>query len=232
MSSGETNNTAQASRRLYKSRHHRMIDGVCGGFAEYFNADPTIVRILWVLLTLASFGAGIVLYLACMFIVPVNPSQTAPLPSASPTSAGNGARTFWGAALIILGAIILFSKLGFEFFHFWHIPWGFVFPIIIILLGLFLILRSQGKRFEAPPASEELSSAPGQPKAKELRRSIVDRKIFGVCGGLAKYLGADSSIVRILFIVLTLASFGMGVILYLALAIIVAEDSPSPTTQP
>jgi phage shock protein C len=232
VSNGETQEIKQETRRLYKSRQHRIIDGVCGGFGEYFNADPTIVRILWVLLTLASFGAGIVLYLACMIIVPVNPYQTSFSQPASSSSAGNGARSFWGALLIIVGGVVLLSKFGFEFFHFWHIPWGFVFPVIIILLGVFLILQSRGKAAETPSASTEASETTGQERPKELRRSVVDRKIFGVCGGLAKYLGADSSIIRILFIVLTLASFGMGVILYLALAIIVPEERASPTPQP
>jgi phage shock protein C len=229
MSNGETNSASTQSRRLYKSRHHRMIDGVCGGFAEYFNTDPTIVRILWILLTLASFGAGIVLYLACMFIIPVNPAhfglQAVPAPAS-----GNGARHFWGAALIILGGIILLSNLGFEFFHFWYIPWGVVFPAILILLGVSIIYFSQAKKTQTPPSSAEAPPPGVRPPPKELRRSITDRKIFGVCGGLAKYLNADSSIVRILFIVLTLASFGVGIILYLALAIIVPEERLSPTT--
>jgi phage shock protein C len=228
MSNGEEQQAKSESKRLYKSRHHRMIDGVCGGFAEYFNADPTIVRILWILLTLASFGAGIALYLACMFIVPVNPAHVGPNASAAPQST-NGARHFWGAALIILGSIILLSNLGFPFFHFWYVPWGIVFPIIIILLGLGLIYFSQVKRAQKPAEAPE-GFAAAQPPPRELRRSITDRKIFGVCGGLARYLNADSSIVRILFIVLTLASFGMGIILYLALAIIVPEERPSPTT--
>ncbi len=229
MSNGEGNGVSSQSRRLYKSRHHRMIDGVCGGFAEYFNTDPTIVRILWVLLTIWSFGAGVVLYLACMFIIPVNPAHRGPQ-AVSPPTPSNGARHFWGAALVILGAIILFSNLGFPFFHFWHIPWGVVFPAILILLGLGVIYFSQTKRVEVPGTPVETSSQIPQPPPKELRRSVTDRKIFGVCGGLAKYLNADSSIVRILFIVLTLASFGVGIILYLALGIIVPEERLAPTT--
>ena len=229
MSNGETGGTSTQSRRLYKSRQHRMIDGVCGGFAEYFNTDPTIVRILWVLLTLASFGAGIVLYLACMFIIPVNPANLGPQ-AVSPPPTSNGARHFWGDALIILGAVILFSNLGFPFFHFWHIPWGIVFPAILILLGLGVIFFSQAKKAQSPAPPPEAAPAGVQPPPRELRRSMTDRKIFGGCGGLAKYLNADSSIVRILFIVLTLASFGVGIILYLALAIIVPEERPSPTT--
>jgi phage shock protein C len=229
MANGETNTAPVQSRRLYKSRHHRMIDGVCGGFAEYFSTDPTIVRILWILLTLASFGAGIILYLACMIIIPVNPAHIGPQ-AVPPPSGGNGARHFWGAALVILGGIILLSNLGFEFFRFWHIPWGVVFPAVLILLGIGVIYFSQNKGTQAAASATEEPSAGMRPPPKELRRSITDRKIFGVCGGLAKYLNADSSIVRILFIVLTLASFGVGVILYLALAIIVPEERLFPTT--
>ena len=39
-------------KRLYKSNENRMIDGVCGGIAEYFNMDPTLVRLGWVLFAL------------------------------------------------------------------------------------------------------------------------------------------------------------------------------------
>ena len=218
------------SKRLYKSRRNRMIDGVCGGFAEYFNTDPTIVRILWVLLTLASFGAGIVLYLACMLIIPVNPVHTAP-GSDPPASPNNGPRNFWGAILIILGALILVSNLGFRFFHFWHIPWGIVFPVILIFLGLAVIFASRSTVSETPSTQRKAARPAGEPPPKELRRSVLDRKVFGVCGGLAKYLNADSSIVRLLFIVLTFASFGVGIILYLILAIIVSEERLSPTTE-
>ncbi|MFQ5799026.1 MAG: PspC domain-containing protein, partial [Bacteroidota bacterium] len=73
----------QKPKRLYKSRRDRMIDGVCGGFAEYLDVDPTMVRILWVLMTLMG-GAGILLYIAGMIIMPVNPEhivQTVPPPA-------------------------------------------------------------------------------------------------------------------------------------------------------
>ena len=48
-----------------------MICGVCGGIAEYFNIDPTIVRLLYVFFTLFSMGAGILLYIAAWIIMPV-----------------------------------------------------------------------------------------------------------------------------------------------------------------
>lgn len=56
-------------KRLYRSRNNRMIAGVCGGIAEYFDIDPTLVRLGWVLFTLAG-GAGILVYFIAWIIIP------------------------------------------------------------------------------------------------------------------------------------------------------------------
>lgn len=60
-------------KRLYRSGRERVIGGVCGGLAEYANLDPTIVRLLYVLFTLVSFGAGILFYIIAWIIIPRNP---------------------------------------------------------------------------------------------------------------------------------------------------------------
>ena len=54
---------------LYKIEEGKKIDGVCGGIAEYFDLDPSLVRLLWVLGTL-TIGAGVILYIAAVFILP------------------------------------------------------------------------------------------------------------------------------------------------------------------
>ncbi len=56
-------------KKLTRSKFNRIIGGVCYGFAEYFNLDPTIVRIGWVLFT-ALGGAGALAYLVCWVIIP------------------------------------------------------------------------------------------------------------------------------------------------------------------
>lgn len=56
-------------KRLYRSRRERMLAGVCGGIAEYFDADPTVVRLLWVLITLF-WGVGLLAYIIAWIIVP------------------------------------------------------------------------------------------------------------------------------------------------------------------
>ena len=66
-------------KRLYRSRQNRMIAGVCGGLAEYFNIDPVIVRILWVIF----FHVGLLAYIILWIIVPENPEQATPPSAAS-----------------------------------------------------------------------------------------------------------------------------------------------------
>lgn len=56
-------------KRLYKSRNYKMICGVCAGIADYFNIDPSIVRVLWAVLALAA-GTGVLAYIACAIILP------------------------------------------------------------------------------------------------------------------------------------------------------------------
>lgn len=61
-------------KKLYRSREDRMISGVCGGIAEYFNIDSTLVRILWVAFGIAG-GASVVCYILANIIIPLNPYQ-------------------------------------------------------------------------------------------------------------------------------------------------------------
>ncbi|MBZ9607148.1 PspC domain-containing protein [Clostridium estertheticum] len=58
-------------KKLYKSTTDKQIDGVCGGIAEYFDIDATVIRLAWVLLTLI-YGIGILFYIICCVVLPVN----------------------------------------------------------------------------------------------------------------------------------------------------------------
>jgi phage shock protein C len=59
-------------KRLYRSRSNKMIAGVCAGIAEYSDVDPTVVRLLWLLMSLI-WGAGIVAYIVACIIIPQEP---------------------------------------------------------------------------------------------------------------------------------------------------------------
>jgi phage shock protein C len=60
-------------KRLYRSRDEQMLAGVCGGVAEYFDVDPTLIRLLFVLLALAG-GPGLLAYLILWIVIPERPA--------------------------------------------------------------------------------------------------------------------------------------------------------------
>ena len=56
-------------KKLYRSRHDLMICGVCGGIAEYFDLDPSLVRLGWIVL-FAMAGSGIIAYIIATIVIP------------------------------------------------------------------------------------------------------------------------------------------------------------------
>ncbi len=59
----------EESRKLYRSRNRRMVAGVCGGLADYFDIDPTVIRLLFLILAVFG-GSGLVVYLVMWIVVP------------------------------------------------------------------------------------------------------------------------------------------------------------------
>ena len=68
--------TVAQTRRLYRSLTDRKLAGVCGGLAQYFNADTTLIRVLFVVLALLG-GPGLVIYLLMWILVPEEPQGMA-----------------------------------------------------------------------------------------------------------------------------------------------------------
>ena len=62
-----------AGKRLYKARGQRMVCGVCGGLAEYFGIDPTLVRLAFLLLA-AGWGSGLLAYIVAAIFMPAPPA--------------------------------------------------------------------------------------------------------------------------------------------------------------
>ncbi len=148
-----------------------MLDGVCGGIAEYFAVDPVLVRVVFVLFT-AFHGSGLIAYIVGMIIMPRAPLETEAetLPDAEkapsspvliqstpdtpekpvPAYASAGSLII-GLVLVILGGLFLLDNLDFPFFHnfFWwfrHNFWDFFIPGIIIVIGLVLIFKGAEKQ--------------------------------------------------------------------------------------
>jgi phage shock protein C len=153
-------------KRLYKSRKNKVVDGVCGGVAEYFDVDPVLVRIIFVLFFFLG-GSALIAYIVGMIIMPRAPyepaqepgtkaekqekvSQSPPAKSAPASASPSAGSLVIGIILIILGGLFLLDNLDFPFFHrfFWWFKfhfWEFFIPGILILVGLVLIVKSKEK---------------------------------------------------------------------------------------
>ena len=64
------------NKKLFRSNVNKQISGVCGGIAEYFELDPTLVRLAWVLFTCLG-GSGLLAYIICAFVIPSEPTDYA-----------------------------------------------------------------------------------------------------------------------------------------------------------
>lgn len=225
-------------KRLYKSRVNRMIDGVCGGIAEYFGLDPTLVRIVWVLLTILG-GSGILLYIAGMIIIPTAPLFPIPpaAQSAASPSPSSSNHKFWGILLVVVGTLWLLSNMGI-WHRWWSFSWDVMLPLVLVLAGVAFLFGGRNSisipvgQSETGGSSSESAPAHVNPaEPTRLYRSRRERKLFGVCGGLGTYFGIDPTIVRVLFVVSAFASFGITILAYIIMAIVVPEEPLSFTAQ-
>jgi phage shock protein C len=144
-------------KRLYRSRKSKVIAGVCGGIAEYFNVDPVLIRLIAVLLFFAG-GAALLAYLIGIIIIPKAPPEvviageapvTLDVPSAQHTeNFGPTGSLIVGVILVGLGAHFLLRRIPFFYPFYWRIwdmSWHYFWPSILILLGLLVISRAVKK---------------------------------------------------------------------------------------
>ena len=226
-------------KRLYRSKTDRIIAGVCGGVGEYLIVDPVVVRIVWVLLALLG-GSGILAYIVGIILIPENPEQSEEQEkSRSASRDRSGSQTVWGVVLIGVGLLILLSRLQvFHFFspHFWQISWGIIFPVFLIILGVIVLTRyNRRKSPEKTIAGTEEEETGGERKtgrASAIVRPGEDRILAGVCSGIGYYIKLDPTIVRLLWVIGTVATGGVGVILYIILAIVFPEGEVEEPSEP
>jgi phage shock protein C len=72
---------SEVKKKLYRSRSERWLAGVCGGIGDYFNTDPTVIRIIFVLATFI-MGGGLWIYLILWLIIPLEPEVAAAIEEA------------------------------------------------------------------------------------------------------------------------------------------------------
>ena len=220
----------ESSRRLFKSSSDRILDGVCGGFAEYFQIDSSVVRLLVVAFSIFSLGGGIIFYLVSMLVMPAEPM---PATDSSATGVGRKPSNGWNTITLIAGIIVVIIGISLlvGYYNIFYIDsawrnFGRLFlPVIIILIGGALLMGRQKK--EKEPSEIHNESLHTGVETRKLVRSVRDRKIAGICGGLAEYFAVDSTIVRLLFVLLVFASFGLAIILYFVCAFVIPKEVPS-----
>ena len=150
------------TERLFRSGRQKMIGGVCGGLADYFRIDVTLVRLL-ALLTLFMGGAGFFAYLVMWVVVPLNPDhqvgyarqysrgadtiisdivndvEEAAQNFKKDNEHGGQGTKFAGGFLIILGVIFMLD----QWFPYWF-SMSKMWPFVLIIIGVAIIWR--GKR--------------------------------------------------------------------------------------
>jgi phage shock protein C len=213
------------TKRLYRSRADRILGGVCGGLAEYLEVDPTVVRLLWVF-SFFVFGFGLLLYIVALIIVPNNPHQAVPdkLARSEERARTPRRKTEWnlavGVVLLLLGSILLlgqFDILDFHWLRFRFFPWRLFWPLALIGVGVFLIASGA-------TVSQVVNGVREKASESRLRKSRQEKMLFGVCAGIGRYFRLDPTVVRILWVVVTIFSGGIFLIVYLVLALILPFD--------
>lgn len=148
-------------KKLYRSKKNEVVAGVCGGIGEYFDVDPTIIRIIFIILTIWG-GAGIILYIIGMLVIPyegqdLKQSQERNKERAkemgkkiemaahdikdevSKKSKNRDGSVYLGLIIILLGIIFLLRK-WFSWFDF-----EYLWPLFLILIGILILTSSKRK---------------------------------------------------------------------------------------
>ncbi len=133
--------------RLHRSSSEKMLAGVSGGLAEYFDVDVTLVRVGWVVLTFLTAGFALVGYLLLAIIMPRGDAglsgspRTARDDEAVASGAGERRRTrrrdVLALVLIAIGSVMLLSNFG----VFWWLSWSVLWPLVLIGIGAAVLAK-------------------------------------------------------------------------------------------
>lgn len=137
-------NTKKMEKKLQRDTQNKVIGGVCSGLANYFDIDVAIVRVLFAI-ALLCFSTGFWIYLILWIVMPAgiatNDEATYVVaPDGSVTQPQNKGSMTAGLILIGIGALGLLHRFVPQ------ISWSTAWPIMIILLGVYLIVPRQEKK--------------------------------------------------------------------------------------
>jgi phage shock protein C len=145
------------NRRLYRCSHDRRIAGVAAGLAEYFDLDPTLMRVLWFVSIFFTGGLAILLYLALAIIIPLEPmtehdaTQTFAVSEGHRhATRGDGSGrwiTFFGLVLILFGGLALLDAVLPSSIE----AWRYLGPAFIVGIGALLVFGAMRRDSADPP---------------------------------------------------------------------------------
>jgi len=131
------------NKKLKRSRSNRVIAGVCGGVGEYFNIDPVVVRIIWVLIAFMPGGPGFLAYLVCALIIPEDDGVIYQEEDNEVNT--NNTIMFLGIAFIVIGGIML-AKIIWPQFAFRVMNIGKYWPVLFIIFGIYIIANQTNNK--------------------------------------------------------------------------------------
>lgn len=211
MEEQKSKSNKESSAKLFRSRENKVIAGVCGGIAEYFNIDPLIIRISWIAAILFG-GVGIIAYVIAIFIIPENTGQEANLKNTKITPERSKQ---WGILLIVIGTVLFLGQIGaLHYLNIRHFHWQTFLALLLVSYGIYLIINRKGSSENEDVIDTETHNE------KLFYRLAEGKMVSGVCSGIAEYFKMDVTIVRLILVFATLASGGLPIIVYL-LAIMV-----------
>jgi phage shock protein C len=202
-------------KRIYRSKEDRIIAGVCGGFAEYLAIDPTIVRLVWIFFTIFG-GMGILAYIFSIILIAENDNSKAK--EIKTDDDYDEKLVLWGVVIIIVG-ILLFFRHQPMMGMMWHALSGnwfnILFAIGLIGVGIYILLNRKDND------ENSLSNL----RISGLYLSETDKKLGGVCGGIAESINIDSTIIRLIWVLGSLLSAGIGIVLYIICMLVFSKPS-------
>lgn len=202
-------------RKIHKSKTSFYIFGVCGGIAEYFSVPPFFIRTVF-LLTMLFGGWGLIFYIAAALLIPAREEVvSSEISRISKSQSKIEPHKLFGTLMIITGIYLLTEPYGIHrLINLFGIPQELLFILFVITAGILLIFKRES--FSEPlPVKFHINAT----------RPISEKRILGVCAGIANYMNVDATIVRMFWVIASFLSLGIGIVIYFFFAILIPKES-------
>ncbi|OGU34629.1 MAG: hypothetical protein A2068_14710 [Ignavibacteria bacterium GWB2_35_6b] len=199
-------------KSLSKIKKGSLIAGVCTGIANYFGIEPVIIRVLFAV-SIFLGGWGIIFYIIAALLLPSE--LTTDENSNIEIHENSYAKTIAGSLFVFIGIFFIADNFGFmNYLFFFGLPKFLLLPVTMILTGGFILFK----------INDFLPVKSGTKKTK-FYRSRNDKRLLGVCGGLADYLNVESNNLRMLWIIFSFLTIGAGIVLYIFIAVFTEKEA-------